>query len=444
MFRHILKKRLVLGMTVLTLVVVMNGIVAIDAQCRWKPINLSFPIYVWGQHPTRGCKHLLCRRESNLLRPFIDTLNDIHLFQSFDYRIKDPVTVAQYYDFVWGVTPRKVPLFREGHPEIVVSYYIPFHRDWGSFKEPEDWAEHNLSYWRHLHPDWILYRCDRVTPAYEYGKRNMPLDFSNPDVVAWQVQMYGEPASRSGYDAIAADNLNLDNMFGACGFYRHGRWVQRYSGARKDPQWRADVISWVSRMYTSLHSLAHPLALIPNFDLGGGLQSGDPSVLEIVNNVDAILDERGFTNYGGNYVTGNDWLQMVQFIQNVQEQNKAYYILNKVNRRLRVSQIHYVLASYLMCKGRHASVFINGDENYGRDIRHSEYDAPIGSPQGDMYFAQHVYWRRYSGGMVVVNPSQSTAYTVRIPSSSYHDISGHGVRSRITIAPHSGMVLIQN
>src|SRR5436309_8060344 len=32
---------------------------------------------------------------------FIDTWNNIHLFQSFDYNISNPATVARYYDFVW-------------------------------------------------------------------------------------------------------------------------------------------------------------------------------------------------------------------------------------------------------------------------------------------------------------------------------------------------------
>jgi hypothetical protein len=375
------------------------------------------------------------------VRSFIDTLGDIHLFQSFDYRISDPTAVAQYFDFIWGGSPRKVSLFHEGHPNIIVSYYIPFHRDDGTFKDPDLGKHHSLNYWRSIHPDWILYKCDRKTPAYEFGNPNIPLDFSNPEVVRWQVQTYGLPASEQGYDAIAADNINMENLFGGCGSYHHGRWVQRYSGKMHDAQWHEDVISWVTRMQRGLHRLPHRLKLIPNFSLGALLTVESPLVSQFLDHVDAVLDERGFTNYGQGYITGERWVQAVKFIQLVQDKRKAIYILNQTKYSTKQSQMQYALASYLMGKGNLASMYITGNQDYGRIMLNSAYNVQIGSPGGDMYMEQNVYWRDYSNGMVVVNPSATDAQTVTV-HGRYMDMYHHRMRQRFTLAPHAGKILI--
>ena len=158
-------------------------------------------------------------------------------------------------------------------------------------------AYHDLAYWKAFHPDWVLYKCDRVTPAYEFGDPNMPLDFVNPALLSWQIQTYAQPASESGYDGIAADNLNLQNLFGACSIYRDDQWVQCYTGQLDDPRWRTDVINWLTRMQQALHHLRHPLALIPNLALDG-LSPSDPLIQQVVSHIDGIEDEDGFTHCG--------------------------------------------------------------------------------------------------------------------------------------------------
>jgi DNA-binding NarL/FixJ family response regulator len=56
------------------------------------------------------------------------------------------------------------------------------------------------------------------------------VDLGLPDSAARFHQSRGDqlasanvcPASQAGYDGIAADNVGLDNPFGACGVYRNG------------------------------------------------------------------------------------------------------------------------------------------------------------------------------------------------------------------------------
>ena len=372
-------------------------------------------------------------------RPFVDTWNNIHLFQSFDYKISDPATVARRYDFIWGAEVDHVAAIRTGNRSIFISYYIPFHRDHGRFSESKTYND--LTYWKTVHPDWVLYKCDRVTPAYEFGDPNMPLDFANPALVTWQIQSYAQPASERGYDGIAADNLDLQNQFGACGIYRDGRWMQRYTGQLNDPRWRTDVINWLTRMQQALHHLRHPLALVPNFSFDG-LSPSNPLIQQVVSTVDGIEDEEGFTRYGDGYLTGNAWLQRIQLIENVQKQHKPYYIINQFPS-VGHAEIQWALASYLMAKEHSAALFISTIQGYGADLRHDEYNMRIGSPKGPMYQTQNVYMRDYSYGLSVVNPSATDSYTLTLNATNrYKDLYGNPVGQTITMPPHSGLVLL--
>jgi len=77
------------------------------------------------------------------IRPFIDTWNNIHVFQLFDYEVSDPASVARNYDAVWGAQLNHVKEYRSVNPAIFLAYYIPFHRDWGAF--PGFWSRHALA-----------------------------------------------------------------------------------------------------------------------------------------------------------------------------------------------------------------------------------------------------------------------------------------------------------
>ncbi len=376
------------------------------------------------------------------VRPFIDTLNNIHLFLSFDYKIPHPATIASHYDFVWGADVDNVSAFRSANPKMFITYYIPFNRDTGSFTDQN--ATHDLGYWKSVHPDWILYKCDRVTPAYVDGEPNIPFDFTNPDVLSWQLQTYAQPASRSGYDGIDADNLNLENLSGACGSYKNGVWVQRYTGQVDDQQWITDTITWLTRMQQALHSLPHPLALIPNLSLAP-LTPDDPQVQHLLQHIDGVLDEGGFTKYSQGYLTDEKWVQHVKFIQAVQAMHKPFYIVNQFPPpSVTTDEIQWALSSYLMSKENLSAVFISSRQAYGGDTRYDEYNAPIGKPINEMYLDQHVYWRDYSNGRVVVNPSATDTYTVsmNVPSGHFVDLYGNHIGQTITLPPHSGIVLL--
>jgi hypothetical protein len=281
----------------------------------------------------------------------------------------------------------------------------------------------------------------------------MPFDMTNNDFINWQVQTYAIPASENGYDAIAADNLNLDNAFGACGSYHNGQWVQRYTGLSSDPQWEKDMLYWVTQMQAKLHALPHPMALVPNLGYYGGNITGneasDPVLQQIITHVDGVLDESGFTKYGDGYLTGNDWVNTVQLIQQIQQKNKPYYILDEFKTQpVSRADSLWAISSYLMGKGHLSGLFYAGQQQYGSDLRHPEDNIQIGMPISDMFQDQGVYWRLYSNGVVLVNPSNSQSFTVNldtvnVDASAYIDLYSKVAGQTITMGPHSGVVLLK-
>jgi hypothetical protein len=96
-----------------------------------------------------------------------------------------------------------------------------------------------------------------------------------------------------------------------------------------------------------------------------------------------------------------------------------------------------------MGKEHSASVFVSNIQGYGVDLWHSEYNAPIGSPDGPLFQAQNVYMRNYSHGLVIVNPSAIYSYTIVVGSRGYfYDLEKHLVSGVVALPPHSALVLI--
>ncbi len=417
------KKLLLYGLVALILAFTLGGV--------W----LSYQSFHKGHASVLGAK----RRGSDILgaRPFPDTWNNTHAFLTFNYNISNSAAVASHYDFVWAADPASVVPLHTANPNIFLTYYIPFHRDFGTYATTG--TPLSLSSWKTAHADWILYKCDRVTPAYEYKMANVPLDFANPAVIAWQMATYALPASTHGYDGIAADNLDMQNSFGACGSYKNGTWVQRYSGQANDTQWSADAVNWLTQMQSALHTLPHPLALIPNLR---GVSVGNPLLPQVLTHSDGVLDEGGFTAGGTGYLTDSQWTQGVALMAMEQQLNKPFYSINLFSN-VTPATIQWALASYLMAKGHTAALYIAAANGYGSDAWHSEYAAHIGSPLGAMYTLQNVYCRDYSGGASIVNPSSTTSYTVTLnPANHYVDLYGHAVGATLTLAPHTGIVLL--
>ena len=83
-------------------------------------------------------------------------------------------------------------------PDAVLSKYVAFSLN---SQYPRDGVDigSNLSWWQEHHPSWVLYRCDRKTPAFKCFPPApcdppLPLDITNEEVVDFQMKHGVMPA----------------------------------------------------------------------------------------------------------------------------------------------------------------------------------------------------------------------------------------------------------
>jgi len=373
-----------------------------------------------------------------------DTWDGIGLFQPFDGHISrnEARTDASRYVLTWGTGE---PLaWRSGNSAISAGYYLPFDTDadvrgFGSLG-------HTLTWWQSGNrADWVLYRCDRTTPAWVSGlPDNVPLDVSNPAVVAYEMGLVVPFMQANGYTSLTVDVLSLQNGQGGCGVWKdhHTRWVRRFSGDRKDRQWSAAVMYWAGYAQWYLHAQVPQLPIVVNTP--GWVKQGDPDEEALIARIDGFQDEGGFTGWGNHLVDEKSFLNRVWWAEYIQSHGKAYLVTdlwqhgepNPVERDFAVS-------TYLMGKEHQAAMVTSQYGNYGVEHYWPEFGSPVGSPCGQMYAAQGAYLRNYTGALAIFNPTSSTV-NVTLPkgASNYRDLEGRRVTNPLPVLQDDGYVLL--
>lgn len=412
--------------------------------------------------------------------PWVDTTDGVHAFLTFDSGVS-PANItahAKMYDYVWGAHSAHIASYRAGNQDIMLSMYIPYSRDPScTVVHPPATAEDlvnnstvrngnpppglphkngkpvptNIKWWLAHHPDWITYKCDRTTIAYEEGDCNVPLDISNPDVIDWQ-QRFVREAAASGYDAMACDNYQLNKMGGACGIYSGGKWVQKWTGKEHDPRLAKDVIEWMRHFVKLAHTVkaqsGRPMLVLPN-------SCGIPSDDAVWQLPDAVLNEDGFTRAGHTRAIGEDaFVDLVDYMVKIQQAGKAYYSLNEWGAMANASGLdravrQWCVSTYLMGKNQASAVYISTTQGYGHLMPIQDWPeltAPVGKATGPMAKQQGVYLRNFTTGVSIVNPTNVSAAISLDSSYDYTDcynVTVTTAESYVMLA-NSGAVLLRS
>lgn len=367
---------------------------------------------------------------------FPNTQSGIHLEMVFNYGLADPSPEAGVVDMVWGSSYATQPA------GVYNSAYIPYSVD--NFTNPVAWYQTN-------HPDWLEYKCDKTTLAFEFGTTTLaPLNFADPAVRAYQYAHWIDAPLAQGYSGIAVDTMSLTNQWNRCGHYdSHGVWIQQYSGAANDATFKADVLDWESAVYTHVHVYSPTATMQVNasYDFTQSMQDN----LRFMTATDLVLDERGFTNWGSesrNVTTPAEWQTIATVIENVQYRGVCYMTNGEEPQpttEITQEERLWVLANYLLLKNNCTYVSItgitNGAQDYGKLWVFPEYTAAIGRPLGVLTRVRGIWMRKFSGGLTLVNPSNFTA-NVPLPPGKYVDVNGDKVGSVVTMNPQTGLILL--
>jgi hypothetical protein len=375
---------------------------------------------------------------------FPNTTRGIHLEMVFDYDVPTRFHFRGV-DAVWAAD-RPVP-------GRIATAWVPFDRAN---------ATTSLQWWQANHPDWLEYRCDRSL-ATEFGSPKVPLDIANPAVREWQWSNEVLPAIRRGYQGIAFDNLNLTNStngMSRCGHYDlNGQWINQFGGPGGLQRYQNVVLSWARYMRDRLHSVNRLMGI--NYSYSP--QVSWSQNLALLSMPDLVFDEAGVTNGGqpgDNVASYRDWRLIFRAVWQIQSRGVCYQLNGEEPQdtgSIPLAEREWIIGNYLLLKSRCTFVYITGfrayqatahapthgdrDQAYGVYNNFPEFHLPIGKPTSRPKTRNGLWYRLYSGGLVLVNPSDS-AHSRRIAKPLY--ALGRRARARsFTVPAHSALILLR-
>ena len=376
------------------------------------------------------------------------------------------------YTFVWGASPALMPAWTS-LPAAVrpsLSWYMPYSRDISpvSCRLGAPGAQggcvrgHNISWYEKHRRSWVLRKCDRTTPAFQYGDPNVPLDFTRQEVIDYQAEL-AVAAYRAGYSAIAADNLAFTNFkgFNACGVWRNGSWSQLFSGAESDPTFAQATVRWAELFQAAIRAkTGGKMRLVINFSARASSGNGgaSPLVARLSNATDGVLDEFGFVNIN-TQLAASDWADKVRWMQTLGRHGVAYYSNNylpgNLSRQLPSAGVEWALASYCMGWNSHSSLLVTPwrDAHVGNWSYRPELHTALGNPLGEFEYldlgggAAPVFRRNFSGSVAVVNPGVQPVTVPLDGAYSYAGLPPAGVPvqgSELRLEAQSARVLLRS
>jgi hypothetical protein len=293
----------------------------------------------------------------------------------------------------------------------------------------------------------VEYESDRLTPAYGYTYAHgnvMPIDISNPSVREWYWQTYIQPAVDEGFRIIAFDNVNLQNGEKRVGHFDDKKiWVKQFSGERIDDVYISAVLDWMEYLSVRLHKAGIGVAANITFPLGK--PQLEPSVRRLIGMVDIWADEQGFTHHDDAGVSDENWQRKFEFVRSV-EAGTVHWAVNELSSRhlaeATQAQIDWAIANFYLYREKDSLLTVCGAQEYGVYVdtaaMHVDLGHAISPPVHEIYGA---WTRRYSAGIVAVNPSSKRAVAVPLPPGIWIDSNGGKHVGQLELAVTSGVML---
>ncbi len=353
----------------------------------------------------------------------------------FNYAQKNVNAETGVVDMVWGSSYGAKP------KGMYNTAYIPYSVD--NYGHPVSW-------YKKYHPDWLEYKCDRKSLAFQFGATQLaPLDFTNPAVQTFQWSSWVDPQLTAGYAGIAVDTISLTNDWKQCGhFAGGGTWVAQFTGREDDAAFRGAILSWEANTYAHVHAESPTATMQVNYSYEFGVSRADN--LQLMTTTDLLFDERGFTNWGSrqNVASPQEWRGIVDAIAYVESKGGCYTTNAEEpgpSSGISAQERQWVIANYLLVKNDCTYMYMTGyngkAQGYGVLVTFPEYAIAIGSATGPIKAGQGAYSRAFTNGLAIVNPSSATV-TFALPAGTYKTVDGHVEGASVQLGPSTGLILL--
>jgi hypothetical protein len=349
-------------------------------------------------------------------------------------------------------------------------FYIPYNRE--PLGVPGETARfgaeehHPIDWYRANRPDWLVYRSDRTTLALSFEYRTVagqpyhlaPIDITNPAVREYVWNRRVAPALLEGHRLISFDNggpFNTDRRAGVRD--ASGAWRQLFSGGTpaRDPEYVRAVREWLEWMRRRVNAAGARVAM--NMDYGTGAEA---EFLSIAGAADVVLHEGSFVDQSCSKdhpryqddVPGSAppdlWTARFTTFRQVARQRGLVLTQACTAGQLQPGVVSWAIANYLLVRGPQTFIaFYYGATAAAMRsvvVERPEFGVPIGAPAGEptRIPGTKAWSRSYTNGIVLVNPSATTASSTPLPAGTYRDLEGNVRQGRITVPPTSGLVLV--
>jgi hypothetical protein len=328
--------------------------------------------------------------------------------------------------FVWGASPSPARLaaWKQAVPKISISYYMPYSR------APSASKGFGLEFWQATHPDWILYQCDQKTVAFWDGETapsgSVPLDFTNPDVIKWQVTNQSVYAQSMGYDAMAFDNFGGGSRQGvnsgkACGvILNNGSWAYRFNQSTNayDPRqqdfFREASVQWIEQASKLMAAVTPKLGIVPNNAIGPSGWGRSSLGIRVMDSSTGILSERGFSGWGSGPIEEQELLDEYEWMSLLESKGKSYYSINETpgpkGENVSDEWAEWVIGAFLVGSQPRSALWLGAIASYGNwSFTHEGLGVPIGTPLQKNFsvLPGRALLRNFTGGIAILNPTTS-------------------------------------
>jgi hypothetical protein len=376
--------------------------------------------------------------------------------QVFDTLVASASDTAGRVGFVWGDNRN----FGSA-PGVEFGQYSPAYRST---------ATHDTEWFYRHHPDWIVYRNDRLTVAYEFAdKRATPFDIGNPAVVSWKQAEIDAAAHSQAW--VDLDNIDSENSAGFAGHYAsavapceaqsrpacRGAWRQDFTGKPNDPTWIGVNLAYVKAM--RIYTKARGRLLMINDSANSNVAYISPrDQIALAKAADGSMSE-GFPVDGCAGDTGwidgkpHDGQFDAEYSEFIAESARPYfaiaYLCNRSLERITHDQAAWITAAFLLGIRKPAINYLAvvGAGKGLTDYQTIEPYPPSLNPKIGPITARppaigsRPYVRRFAHGLVALNPSSMASATITVPAGT--DQFGEPIRAGArTLQPLTGLVVV--
>jgi hypothetical protein len=296
------------------------------------------------------------------------------------------------------------------------------------------------------HPEWFLLDSKGNRINERWWPDNYLMD---PRSEGWKQFRAGqllELVNLYGNDGIFLDVITSWLVEGTYIYYS-GRPVNpRTSAPYTNNEWRQDNYDYLGYMKQALG----PAKLLIFNGISNGSLYQKHNSKPFLDNADGTMEE-GFLRNGGDTIDFNkkeiDWKKDVDAVAEIADAGKTCLVTTVIYAGVQatdsqIKTVHrYGFSSYLLAEGPNTYYDFR---RWPMTALSRPYDplwsTPIGTPLAPYYKAGNIYQRDFTGGKVLVNPTDTGATYVLGLSKPYRNLDGQLVLM-VSLAPKTGTIL---